>query len=404
MARRLFMLAWLALVGVNCPSIIQADDPPSALQDAATRARLQKDALKATVDSAISKAGKLDPDAASIVLQSAETEVNEASYLSPADKKAFLGQLAARKKELSKPAAAGTPASPARMPREEVDKNERIREELNIIKALDKNGDSATAKKKLKELAAKYPGTPAISQYLELTSRSEMLNDYNRLSKARGSGEQSALNDVGPGTVPPNGSIKYDEKKWKDITHPDKGRKPFGSVANNLSKREKEILAILDQFSKTHFNFSNTSFEQVKKQLEDELGMQLVIGKQTMEEVRLTYESTLSYEIPKGVTKRNLLKSVLSELGLTYVIKGEILQVVSFTQAKSELRTGMLDVGTLIRNGQNADALIKLIKLQVEPDSWEGAGGNGTITYAGNGLLVIKNSAEVIYQLGARPK
>jgi hypothetical protein len=400
MARRLFMLAWLALVGVNCPSIIQADDPPSALQDAATRARLAKDALKATVDSAISKAGKLDADAASIVLQSAETEVNEASYLSPADKKALLGQIAARKKELSKPAAAGAPASPTKMPREEVDKNERIREELNIIKALDKNGDSATAKKKLKELAAKYPGTPAISQYLELTSRSEMLNDYNRLSKARGSGEQSALNDVGPGAVPPNGSIQYDKKAFDNATK----RKPFGSVANNLSKREKEILAILDQFSKTHFNFSNTSFEQVKKQLEDELGMQLVIGKQTMEEVRLTYESTLSYEIPKGVTKRNLLKSVLSELGLTYVIKGEILQVVSFTQAKSELRTGMLDVGTLIRNGQNADALIKLIKLQVEPDSWEGAGGNGTITYAGNGLLVIKNSAEVIYQLGARPK
>jgi hypothetical protein len=42
MARRLFMLAWLALVGVVCPSIIQADDPPSALQDAATRARLTK--------------------------------------------------------------------------------------------------------------------------------------------------------------------------------------------------------------------------------------------------------------------------------------------------------------------------------------------------------------------------
>jgi hypothetical protein len=399
MARRLFMLAWLALVGVVCPSIIQADDPPSALQDAATRARLAKDALKATVDSAISKAGKLDADAASIVLQSVETEVNEASYLSPTDKKALLGSIAARKKELIKPAAS-TPTTPAKMPREEVDKNERIREELNIIKALDKNGDSATAKKKLKELAAKYPGTPAISQYLELTSRSEMLSDYNRLSKARGNNEQSALNDVGPGAVPPNGSIQYDKKAFDNATK----RKPFGSVANNLSKREKEILAILDQFSKTHFNFSNTSFEQVKKQLEDELGMQLVIGKQTMEEVRLTYESTLSYEIPKGVTKRNLLKSVLSELGLTYVIKGEILQVVSFTQAKSELRTGMFDVATLIRNGQNADALIKLIKLQVEPDSWEGAGGNGTITYAGNGLLVIKNSAEVIYQLGARPK
>lgn len=403
MARRLFMLAWLALVGVYCPSIIQADDPPSTLQDAATRARLAKDALKATVEAAISKAGKLDADAASIVLQSAEKDVNEASYLTPEDKKSLLGQITARRKELARPASS-TSASAPKTPREEAEQNDRIRDELNIIKALDKNGDSATAKKKLKELADKYPNNASIGQYLEVTSRTEMLKDYNRLNKIRGNNEQTALNDIGPGTVPPNGSIKYDEKHWGKITRPDSGRKSFGSVANNLSKREKEILAILDQFSKTHFTFNNTSFEQVKKQLEDELGMQLVIGKQTMEEVRLTYESTLSYEIPKGVTKRNLLKSVLSELGLTYIIKGEILQVVSFAQAKNELRTGMLDVATLIRNGQNADSLINLIKTTIEPDSWEGAGGNGTITYSGNGLLVIKNSAEVIYRLGARPK
>jgi len=123
-----------------------------------------------------------------------------------------------------------------------------------------------------------------------------------------------------------------------------------------------------------------------------------------MEEVRVAYDTKLTYQIPKNVSKRTLLKGVLAELGMTYILKGELVQVVSFIQAKNEVRVGILDVATLVSTGRNIEDLVKLIKSTVEPDSWDTSGGVGTITIRPPGTLIIKNSAEVIYQLGARPK
>lgn len=401
MVRRFAGLAWLAFLSLSISTTLRADDPPSKLlDDAATRMKLAKDALRASVDAAISKAGKLPADAGVIVLQSAENDVNEATFLTAQEKKSFLAELVSKRKSLE----SGVPAAPAKPARvttkDELEITERIREELKAIKALDQSGQGTVARGRLKSLMDKYPDHPALLAYAEVTARQGMAKDQTRINSTRKNNEGTALSDVNTGTVPPNGSIAYDPEKWAKA----KKRPPAGSVTNNLSSREKEILKVLDQPSKTEFNLNNTNFADVVKQLERELGFNLVISKATMEEVRITYESALTYQIPKNVSKRTLLKSVLAELGLTYIIKGELVQVVSFLQAKNELRVGVLDVSTMLRTGSSANDLIKLIKTTVEPDSWEGAGGNGSITFHPPGIFIIKNSAEVIYQLGARPK
>lgn len=403
MVRRWFVLAGLSLCFLNPAA--QADDPPGKqLEETATRIRVAKESLKHTVESALSKAGKLPVDAGIVVLQSAENDVNEANFLTAAEKKEFTDQLTAKRKAIE----SGLPASksaPATTSKEENQTNEKVREELNLIKTLDKQGHAATAKARLKALMDKYPQHPALLAYATVTSRQDMARDYNRLNADRNTSTNEAMSDIvkSAGNVPPNGTIKYDKEAFDKASK----REPVGSVFSKLTGREKEILRTLDQPSKTDFSFNNTSFDQVIKSLEKELGFQLVISKATMEEVRLSYESTLTYEIPRNVSKRNLLKSVLSELGLTYIIKGEMVQVVSFLQAKNEMRVGVMDVASLI-NGvgaqQNVNQIINLIKTTVEPDSWEGAGGNGTITFHPPGTLIIKNSAEVIYQLGARPR
>ncbi|HQR43924.1 MAG TPA: DUF4974 domain-containing protein, partial [Gemmatales bacterium] len=358
MARRWASLAVLALLGAPVLPLL-ADDPPSKILDeAATRTKLANDALKASIDAALSKAGKLPADAAEIVLQAAENEVNEASFLTADQKKGYLAQLSSKRKSLAGVTAGKAPT--VTTPKEDLDKNDRIREELNVIKALDKQGHTSTAKARLKGLLEKNPDHPALLAYAEVTARQDVARDVSRLNRVRKGNEEASFSDIdkSSGSVPPNGTVAYDKEAWAKANK----RSPVGSLASNLSSREKQILAVLDQLSKVDFSFNNTPFDQVIKQLEKELGFNLVISKQTMEEVRLTYESTLNYEIPKNVTKRTLLKSVLSELGLTYVIKGEIVQVVSFVQAKNELRTGILDVGTLLRGGQSAESLINLIK------------------------------------------
>ena len=280
--------------------------------------------------------------------------------------------------------------------------SERIKDEMNIIRALEKAGESAKAKSRLKALMDKYPNNPSLLAYASVSSRQESVKDQNKTSADRNNTEQAVFGDISrsASNAPANGTMSYDKKVWDKASK----RDPVGSVVNNLTKREKDYLRILDQASSTDFNLNETSFDQVLKMLEKELGFKLIISKATMEEVRITYESKLTYQIPRNVTKRTLLKSVLAEMGLTYILKGELVQVVSFIQAKSEMRIGILDISTMVRSGNNINDMVKMIKSIVEPDSWDTSGGTGTITVQPPGTLIIKNSAEVIYQLGSKPR
>lgn len=409
MARHFAGLAWLALLGAAIPSITLADDPPgNLLADTTARIKLAKDALKITVDGAISKAGKLPADAGIIVIQSAEIEVNEATFLTTDEKKGYLAALAAKRKSLeSGSPTTTTPPSKSSFNNSDLQANERIREELNVIKALEKAGESAKAKGRLKALMDKYPNNSTLMAYATVTARQDSVKDQNKASADRAKSGSAAMTsiDTSAGNVPTNGSgVAYDKDHWNKITDPKTGRPSAGSVTNNLTKKEKDYLRILDQATTADFNLNETSFDQVKLMLEKELGFPLIISKNTMEEVRVAYDTKLTYQIPKNVSKRTLLKGVLAELGMTYILKGELVQIVSFIQAKNEVRVGLLDVGTLVSTGRNIEDLVKLIKSTVEPDSWDTSGGVGTITIRPPGVLIIKNSAEVIYQLGARPR
>ena len=406
MARRYVGLAWLALLGASIASPALGDDPPgksNILGDTEARIRLAKQSLSSTVESALSKAGKLPADVALVVLQTVEKEVKDANYLTSEERKTYLDQLSAKRKSLNAGASAPAAKANVRPPsKDELEESERIRGEINAIKALEKQGQGAVARARLKALQDKYPNHPTLMAFSAVNARQQMNDDQNRISKDRRNSEGSAFTDIdrSSGNVPPNGSISYDPKVWEKAGK----RAPFGDVYTRLTGREKEYLKVLDQVTKTDFNLNETGFDQVLKMLEKELGFPLIISKATMDEVRITYESKLTYQIPRNVSKRTLLKSVLAELGLTYIIKGELVQVVSFVQAKNEHRVGVISVASMMRPGSNVDDLIKLIKATVEPDSWDTSGGTGTITFQQPGALIIKNSAEVIYQLGGRPK
>lgn len=405
MARRFVGLAWLALLGAPITTPILADDPPgkNLLGDTEARIKLAKQSLSSTVESALSKAGKVPADVALVVLQAAENDVNEANYLTADEKKNYLAQLSAKRKSLEATTNAPAAKTSVKPPsKDEMEESERIRTEINAIKALENQGQGGTARARLKALQDKYPNNPTLLAFASVNARQQMNQDQNRIESSRRSGDDSAFKGVesSAGNVPPNGAISYDKKVWEQAGK----RKPFGDVYSRLTGKEKEYLKILDQPTKTDFNLNETGFDQVLKLLEKELGFNLIISKATMDEVRISYESKLTYQIPRNVTKRTLLKSVLAELGLTYIIKGELVQVVSFVQAKNEHRVGVISVATMMRPGSNIEDTIKLIKATIEPDSWDTSGGTGTITVQPPGALIIKNSAEVIYMLGGRPK
>jgi len=380
-------------------TVLAQDTSSKNLDEFAARARIAQQALKENVDSAISRASKLPKELALLALDQAENDVQDATYLSTTDRKVLLDQVAQKRKLVS--LATGRTADPSFSPRppKHDAHEEYIRNELAAIHTLSEQGQIGLAQARRKALAERYPTHPALTAESTLGGRRDAASDYHRITDQRNRNITQVHTDteglMGKGVT---GDVTYDPKVWAQASK----REPAGAPV--FSGRERDLLKRLDEKTQTDISFNNTTFDQVLKTLEKELGVTLVIGKTTMDEVRVAYDSPLTFQMPKGVSKRNLLKSILSELGLTYVIKAETLQVVSVLQAKNELSTGFMDVGTIISRGGSPDDLIRMIKSQIDSTSWDTGGGNGTITYQPPGTLIIRNSAEIIYRLGARKR
>jgi hypothetical protein len=181
-----------------------------------------------------------------------------------------------------------------------------------------------------------------------------------------------------------------------------------------LTKKEKAILRILN--SVISVDFKDQSFEAVVDYLQDKTGQPILVDKQALADASIEYETPVTIKLKK-VSVRTLLRKLLHDLGLTYVIKDEIIQVTSYKRAKEMMTVRTYPVGDLVMfdptTGQvlppalimlQAKQLIDLIKGTVDPDSWGGGenGGGGTIVFnLATKSLVVKQSAEIHYSMKA---
>jgi len=142
--------------------------------------------------------------------------------------------------------------------------------------------------------------------------------------------------------------------------------------------------------------------------LDTKMGQSILLDQGALEAAGVKYESPVNVRARKMAT-RTVLRSVLSGLGLTYVIKDQAIQVTTPEKAKQMLTTRTYYIGDLLGPGLDplqiagtVDTLIRSI-YAVDPDSWliNDRGGQGTVSYSPTtGALVIKQSAEVHWALG----
>ena len=117
----------------------------------------------------------------------------------------------------------------------------------------------------------------------------------------------------------------------------------------------------------------------------------------------------------KNVTLRTVLRKVLGDLGLAYIIKDGSIQVTTPLRAKETLTVRTYYLGdmalvtdfrlpavlTQLQAVQNASQIIDAIQSSIDPQSWRANGGTGTILFDPRTLsLVVKQSAEVHFMLG----
>ncbi len=202
---------------------------------------------------------------------------------------------------------------------------------------------------------------------------------------------------------------RMDEKRfgerWKWVTE----NRPIGP---KLTKAEKELLKMLN--STLSVDFNKTALKDVIEFLHDKANLNIFVDENSLKEANVEYDDPVTFKVRKA-TVRTILRKVLADKGLTFVIKDAAIQVITPARMKDFMVTRAYPIADLLpvinpnmpaglnafQQGQHVQGLISLITQTVEPETWQVNGGLGTIVFnPGSRSLVIRQPAEFHYQMG----
>jgi hypothetical protein len=275
-----------------------------------------------------------------------------------------------------------------------------LRRLFEEIKRAQKEGKFAEASRRASELAARAPNNPAAVALRRTTAASGQLADSREVRAETQRGIAGAIRGVERSAVPPSGDLEF-PKDWKEKTQL---RKRANAV--RMTAKERAIMQALD--SPVSVDFKDSPLDAALEYLRTVTGQPIIVDPGALDAAGVTYETKVTLRV-KGVGLRTVLRKVLGELGLTYVVMDEAIQVITPQQARAMTVTRVYYIGNLITGdwfdtwfgldevvaARNAAFLIDLIKSTMDPQSWDTSGGPGTIVYHHpTQSLVIKQTAE----------
>jgi hypothetical protein len=321
------------------------------------------------------------------------------------------------------------------------DDDAKIGQTLKRVNELQTEGKTEQASREARDLASQYPKNSTAQAADRAALTSDQAAKETRLRKERERQLVEAYRDIAKSTTLPSGDIEF-PKDWRERT---KGR----TTTVQLTAKEKSILQALN--TTISVSFKNSKLEDVLEYLRTYVGQPILLDREALKELEINYDTPITITI-KGAALRTVLRRILGDLGLTYVIKEETIQATSAQRAKDlmvvrryyigDLLANMGAVGSVgalpggvanpaqlgtpvpfwnfnsfalgqaanpqlqaMQNMQNmkqvADQIVELIQTSVDTSSWREHGGNGTITFHAPSMsLIIKQSAEVHALLG----
>jgi hypothetical protein len=295
----------------------------------------------------------------------------------------------------------------AKVENDEVTKGLRKAEEL-----LTANRKSEAAQE-IAKLAVKYPNNPAVMGVNRATLTANNLQSWNEIQKGFAAAwvlnEQQMLRSATP---IPQDRVFPDKKEWDRIT--ELRRK---EMTIKLSEREEAILKSLNTVVTVYVK--DRPFQEALQEFSNQIKQEITIDTKSLEDAGLDLNRKMTFT--GNVSARTALRALLQPQGLTYVVKDEIIQVVTLDKAEREMLTtrsyvvsDLVDVGGPFSNAvqwgpvasyqqmmQNADAIVNLIKDSIDPKCWKDKGGFCTITFhLPTKSIVVRASTEVHASLG----
>jgi len=258
---------------------------------------------------------------------------------------------------------------------------ERIRRILDDVRKLQKDPPAAEDSRKIATAQAASQIADTASR---LASSRQLQSDQNRAFS-------DVIRGVDRTALPPGDDITY-PKDWKARTQ------ARSSSLVEMSPKEKALFRALN--STMTIRLKNARFEEVIDYLQSKTGLSIVLDRAMLTAADISYDSTVSVDL-KDVSVRTVLRKVLADLNLTYVIRNEAIMVVTPAVARQMQVTRVYYVRDLLPGGWGffsavqAAQLIDMIQTTVEPQSWRANGGDGTIVYDPvRRALIVKQSAE----------
>jgi hypothetical protein len=284
-----------------------------------------------------------------------------------------------------------------------------IRRDLERVATLREQGNYNEAQRLAEDLANRYPNQPTVQQARRSGYRADEIRESKKIVEEKEAATASAMRDVFRSATPIADDIVY-PPDW--LAKSAKRLEKYKDGLVPMTDKEKEIVKSLNELTGSAVNFRDVPLEQVLQFLQKEVGQPMIVDKSALEDLKIGYDTTISAALPKRISKRTLLRRVLADLGLTYIVKNEVIEVTSLLRAQNEtvVRYYPIDnfispTGVFTLNPINSpfqvEQLVELIQTTIDPGSWQKNGGQGTIVYhAPSRTLIIRNTAEVINSMG----
>jgi len=327
---------------------------------------------------------KTSPASAALLLERSIADVKDSTVLRPEDRSIYLGRLQARLNAVNETLRIARIAVAQKATREAENATRKIRESAPVKGV----GPSGVAKS--------YIGNVA-----------DQVAAADRLRKDRAIASNSIFRGIEVSATPINGVVEY-PKYWARLLD-----SPHRGTGQKLNPKEVALLKTLN--STMSVDFENRKFSEVIDYIQSKTGLTIFVDKSSLEDAGVEYDDPVTFKVPR-VTVRTVLKKVLADRNLTYVIKEGALQVVTPMKARDMMVVRTYAVSDLLGGADprfgpfvnravmvnNAQGLIRTLQTAIDPGIWDINGGTATMFFNEATLtLVVRAPAELHYMMGS---
>lgn len=151
--------------------------------------------------------------------------------------------------------------------------------------------------------------------------------------------------------------------------------------------REARLLAALAE--RSQIRCVELPLKDVVEALSERHGIPIQLDIKAMDGVGVSSDTPVSRDVA-GISLRSLLRLMLKELELTYMIRNDVLCITTPEVADNALSTRLYPIGDILARPPaiSADELMDVLTTTAAPTTWEEAGGAGAIEQTLGCLLV----------------